>query len=167
MADTAGRWPLLLDVTSDLVYVRLHGDTELYRSGYSEGALDVWAERVRGGGGTPASTSACTSTTTSTRTHRSTRSAWPGGSASARLRVPVSDPPSSVPCMTQNSSGTPDASDVPDPSTWRTGDEPPTQRQRAYLETLAQEAGEQLPDDLTKAEASDKIDELRQETGRE
>ena len=46
-------------------------------------------------------------------------------------------------------------------------DEPPTQRQRAYLETLAKEAGEELPDDLTKAEASDKIDELRQETGRE
>ena len=48
VADTAGRWPLLLDVTSDLVYVRLHGDTELYRSGYGEQALDVWAERVRG-----------------------------------------------------------------------------------------------------------------------
>ena len=79
----------------------------------------------------------------------------------------MSDPLSSVPCMTQNSSGTPESSDVPDPSTWRTGDEPPTQRQRAYLETLAKEAGEELPDDLTKAQASDKIDELRQETGRE
>ena len=83
----------------------------------------------------------------------------------------MSDPPSSVLRMTQNSSGTgsgnTDPSDVPDPSTWRTGDEPPTQRQRAYLETLAKEAGEELPDDLTKAEASDKIDELRQETGRE
>ena len=79
----------------------------------------------------------------------------------------MSDPPSSVLRMTQNSSGTPDPSDVPDPSTWRTGDEPPTPRQRAYLETLAKEAGEELPDDLTKAQASDKIDELRQETGRE
>ena len=49
VADTAGRWPLLLDVTADLVYVRLHGDMELYRSGYSEAALDVWAERVRAG----------------------------------------------------------------------------------------------------------------------
>ncbi len=47
VADTAGRWPLLLDVTSDLVYVRLHGDVELYVSGYSERALDTWAERVR------------------------------------------------------------------------------------------------------------------------
>jgi hypothetical protein len=66
-------------------------------------------------------------------------------------------------CMTSD----PNTTDVPDPSTWRTGDEPPTHRQRAYLETLAQEAGEPLPDDLTKAEASEKIDELRQETGRD
>ncbi|MGN6090063.1 MAG: DUF3072 domain-containing protein [Actinomycetes bacterium] len=58
-------------------------------------------------------------------------------------------------------------SDVPDPSTWRTGDEPPTHRQAAYLETLAHEAGEELPDHLTKAEASEKIDELRGETGRD
>jgi uncharacterized protein YecE (DUF72 family) len=35
------------DVTSDLVYVRLHGDTELYASGYSPRALDRWAEKVR------------------------------------------------------------------------------------------------------------------------
>jgi hypothetical protein len=56
--------------------------------------------------------------------------------------------------------------DVPDPSTWRTGDEPPTERQAAYLETLAREAGEDVPDGITKAEASEKIDELRDETGR-
>ncbi len=73
--------------------------------------------------------------------------------------------------MTQNSSGVPETpgapgSDVPDPSTWATGNEPPTHRQQAYLETLAKEAGEELPDDLTKAEASDKIEELREETGR-
>jgi hypothetical protein len=54
-----------------------------------------------------------------------------------------------------------------DPSTWRTGDEPPTHRQQAYLETLAQEAGEELPEGLTKAEASEKIDELRDKTGRD
>jgi hypothetical protein len=81
------------------------------------------------------------------------------------MDVPLSDPPPSVVGMTN----TPDISDgdVPDPSTWRTGEEPPTHRQRAYLETLAQEAGEELPDDLTKAEASEKIDELRHETGRD
>ncbi|HVF04835.1 MAG TPA: DUF3072 domain-containing protein [Frankiaceae bacterium] len=56
--------------------------------------------------------------------------------------------------------------DVPQPETWQTGDEPPTSRQQAYLETLAREAGAEVPDDLTKAEASAKIDELREQTGR-
>jgi uncharacterized protein YecE (DUF72 family) len=45
VADTAGRWPMAEAVTSDLVYVRLHGDQELYVSGYSDQALDRWAER--------------------------------------------------------------------------------------------------------------------------
>jgi len=45
-ADTAGRWPLLLEPTTDLAYVRLHGDEELYVSGYDEAALDRWATRV-------------------------------------------------------------------------------------------------------------------------
>ena len=47
VADTAGRWPLLEDATSDFVYVRLHGDVELYSSGYGAAALDHWARRVR------------------------------------------------------------------------------------------------------------------------
>ena len=46
VADTAGRWPLMEDVTSDFVYVRLHGDKELYASGYGEAALDRWAARI-------------------------------------------------------------------------------------------------------------------------
>lgn len=56
VADTAGRWPVLEDVTSDLVYVRLHGDTELYTSGYDDDALDRWAAKVRtwADGGDPA-----------------------------------------------------------------------------------------------------------------
>jgi len=55
-ADTAGRWPVLYDVTSDFVYVRLHGDRELYVSGYGDAALDRWAGRLRTWqrGGTPA-----------------------------------------------------------------------------------------------------------------
>lgn len=53
-----------------------------------------------------------------------------------------------------------------DPSTWVTGDEPATGPQRSYLQTLAQQAHEDLPDDLSKAEASEKIEELQQETGR-
>ncbi|GAA1154678.1 DUF72 domain-containing protein [Nocardioides aquiterrae] len=47
VADTAGRWPLAEAVTSDLVYVRLHGDQELYASGYSDAALDRWAAKCR------------------------------------------------------------------------------------------------------------------------
>lgn len=48
VADTAGRWPLIREVTSDFAYVRLHGDEELYASGYSPRALDEWAALVRG-----------------------------------------------------------------------------------------------------------------------
>lgn len=47
VADTAGRWPYLEDLTADFVYLRLHGDQELYASGYSDAALDRWAARIR------------------------------------------------------------------------------------------------------------------------
>ncbi|PFG40637.1 uncharacterized protein YecE (DUF72 family) [Georgenia soli] len=47
VADTAGRWPLIEEVTADFVYVRLHGDAELYVSGYDDAALDAWAARIR------------------------------------------------------------------------------------------------------------------------
>ena len=53
-----------------------------------------------------------------------------------------------------------------DPDQWTTGGEPMTGAQRSYLHTLAEEAGEQVEDDLTKAEASKKIDELQEQTGR-
>jgi uncharacterized protein YecE (DUF72 family) len=55
VADTAGKWPFLEDVTSDFVYVRLHGDEELYVSGYTESALEEWARKIRAWsrGGTP------------------------------------------------------------------------------------------------------------------
>ena len=48
VSDTAGRFPYTEDLTSDFFYVRLHGAEELYVSGYSPGALDEWAGRVRG-----------------------------------------------------------------------------------------------------------------------
>ena len=48
-----------------------------------------------------------------------------------------------------------------DPEQWATGDEPATAPQRSYLETLAQDTGAEVPDDLTKARASELIDELR------
>ena len=53
-----------------------------------------------------------------------------------------------------------------DPDQWVTGAESMTGAQQSYLHTLAEEAGEPVPDDLTKAEASKKIDELRERTGR-
>jgi uncharacterized protein YecE (DUF72 family) len=47
VADTAGRFPRMFDVTSDFVYVRLHGDLQIYKSGYTPRALDEWAKRIR------------------------------------------------------------------------------------------------------------------------
>ncbi|HEX8274023.1 MAG TPA: DUF3072 domain-containing protein [Longimicrobiaceae bacterium] len=55
---------------------------------------------------------------------------------------------------------------IKDPDDWTTGDEPMTGAQRSYLHTLAGEAGEKVDDELTKAEASKKIDELQDKTGR-
>jgi len=53
-----------------------------------------------------------------------------------------------------------------DPQDWTTGDEPMTGPQESYLNTLAQEAGEEVPESLTKVEASQLIDRLQEETGR-
>src|SRR3712207_1815456 len=55
---------------------------------------------------------------------------------------------------------------IKDPDEWTTGDEPMTGAQRSYLKTLSDEAGESFDDNLTKAEASKRIDELQQKTGR-
>ncbi len=46
VADTAGKFPYLEDISADFVYVRLHGDAQLYASGYSDTALDRWAARI-------------------------------------------------------------------------------------------------------------------------
>lgn len=48
VSDGAGRWPMFTDVTSDVVYVRLHGDTDLYAARYGDDALDRWAARCQG-----------------------------------------------------------------------------------------------------------------------
>jgi hypothetical protein len=53
-----------------------------------------------------------------------------------------------------------------DPDEWKTGDEPMTASQRSYLDTLAQDTGERVEENLTKAEASKLIDELRQRSPR-
>jgi len=55
---------------------------------------------------------------------------------------------------------------IKNPEDWVTGGEPMTGAQDSYLHTLAREAGEPVEEDLTKAEASDKIEELQEKTGR-
>ncbi|MBC8033933.1 MAG: DUF3072 domain-containing protein [Chitinophagaceae bacterium] len=55
---------------------------------------------------------------------------------------------------------------IKDPSEWITGTEPMTGAQKSYLNTLASEAKEEIPEDLTKAGASMKIEELQDKTGR-
>src|SRR5688572_10788281 len=47
VADTAGKWPQIREVTADLIYIRLHGDQELYASGYSDEVLREWERRIR------------------------------------------------------------------------------------------------------------------------
>jgi uncharacterized protein YecE (DUF72 family) len=46
VAETARKWPMAHDVTADFIYMRLHGDEQLYKSGYSDTALDSWANRI-------------------------------------------------------------------------------------------------------------------------
>jgi hypothetical protein len=53
-----------------------------------------------------------------------------------------------------------------DPDDWTTGDEPMTGAQASYLKTLSEEAGEPFEDNLTKADASRRIDALQEQTGR-
>jgi hypothetical protein len=61
----------------------------------------------------------------------------------------------------------PDSNMVKDPDDWVSGDEPMTGAQASYLKTLSEEAGEEFPgDDLSKAEASKRIDALKQTLGR-
>ncbi|GAC1674559.1 MAG: DUF72 domain-containing protein [Steroidobacteraceae bacterium] len=46
IAETAGKWPMIEDITADFLYMRLHGDQEIYRSGYSDKSLQLWAGRI-------------------------------------------------------------------------------------------------------------------------
>ncbi len=55
---------------------------------------------------------------------------------------------------------------IKDPDEWTTGDEPMTGAQKSYLKTLSDEAGEELDETLTKGDASKRIEELQQTTGR-
>jgi Protein of unknown function (DUF3072) len=68
--------------------------------------------------------------------------------------------------MSENNAAA-DPTAAKDPDDWTTGDEPMTGAQKSYLQTLAREAGEPAPaDDLSKADASKRIDELQERTGR-
>jgi hypothetical protein len=66
----------------------------------------------------------------------------------------------------QNRSSDEPGNRIKDPDQWTTGDEPMTGAQESYLNTLATEAGEGVEPDLSKAEASKRIDELQDKTGR-
>ncbi len=46
IAETAKRWPMMHDITADFLYMRLHGDKTLYQSGYSDRALERWADKI-------------------------------------------------------------------------------------------------------------------------
>jgi len=68
--------------------------------------------------------------------------------------------------MSEDAGAAPQENPEKDQSEWVTGDEPMTGPQRSYLQTLAREAKEDLPENLTKAQASEMIDRLQQQTGR-
>ena len=63
-------------------------------------------------------------------------------------------------------SGAPNQNPEKDPADWVTGEEPMTGAQKSYLKTLCEEAKEDFDENLTKAEASKRIDELKHKTGR-
>lgn len=65
---------------------------------------------------------------------------------------------------TQDDSG--NSNMVKNPDDWTTGDEPMTGAQKSYLKTLSEEAGVEMDENLSKAEASKRIDELQEKTGR-
>ena len=69
-------------------------------------------------------------------------------------------------CMTPDESTPAMQNPEKDPDEWTTGEEPMTGPQRSYLQTLCREAGEEFNENLTKAEASKKIEELQAKTGR-
>jgi hypothetical protein len=78
----------------------------------------------------------------------------------------VDDSKEHIMADTENPKTHPTSNAVKDPHDWTTGDEPMTGAQASYLKTLSEEAHEEFPDDLNKADASIKIDELQEKTGR-
>lgn len=66
----------------------------------------------------------------------------------------------------QTQAEAPNSNMVKNPEDWTTGDEPMTGAQKSYLKTLSEEADQEVPEHLTKAEASKRIEELQAKTGR-
>lgn len=88
VADTAGKWPFYEDVTADFVYVRLHGDKELYVSGYTDEALERWAGRISAWAqGTEASDAKCISAKAAPR--RKARDVYCYFDNDVKVRAPV------------------------------------------------------------------------------
>jgi Protein of unknown function (DUF3072) len=81
-------------------------------------------------------------------------------------RIDDAAQPGSEPGQREPQSDPTQPSPEKDPADWVTGEEPATGPQLSYLGTLAQQAGETVPDDLNKAQASQLIDELQARTGR-
>ncbi len=78
----------------------------------------------------------------------------------------MTDQPNDIQSSNTQPSNTEPSNTQKDPDQWVTGEEPMTGAQQSYLTLLAQEAGEEVPESLTKADASKKIDELQERTGR-
>ena len=68
--------------------------------------------------------------------------------------------------MTDDPKSHPQGNAEKDPEDWTTGEEPMTGAQKSYLKTLSEEAGEDFDESLDKARTSERIDELKQKTGR-
>jgi hypothetical protein len=75
-------------------------------------------------------------------------------------------PPTATPTTATPTTSAPTAAAEKDPDEWVTGDEPMTGPQASYLSTLAQDTGREVPERLSKADASKLIDELQAESGR-
>ena len=88
------------------------------------------------------------------------------GEAAADAATGADAPGAGEPNQGATGDDAPDGAAEKDPSDWVTGEEPMTAPQKSYLQTLCQEAGEEFDPDLSKAAASQKIDELQQRTGR-